>query len=45
MCVWLQWVFIAMRGLSSVAARGGCSLFVGGGLLTAGASLAVEHRL
>ena len=33
MCVWLQWVFIAMHGLSLVAARGGSSLVVGGGLL------------
>ena len=43
MCVWLHWVFIAMRGLSLVAARGGCSLVVGGGLLTAMTSLAVEN--
>ena len=33
MCVWLQWVFIALHGLSLVAARGGSSLVVGGGLL------------
>ena len=34
--VWLQWVFVAAPGLSLVAVPG---------LLTAGASLVVEHRL
>ena len=42
---WLQWVFVAAGGLSLVAARGGCSIFVRHGLLIAVASLVAEHGL
>ena len=41
---WLCWVFIAARGLSLVVASRGYSVAVRG-LLTAVASLVVEHRL
>ena len=42
---WLLWVFIAVHGLSLVAAMGGCSLVLVLGLLSAVASLVSEHRL
>ena len=42
---WLRWVFIAMRGLSLVVARGGLLLIVVCELLIAVASLVAEHRL
>ena len=41
---WLCWVFVAVHGLSLVAARGGYSVAVRG-LLIAVASLVAEHRL
>ena len=44
--MWLCWVFVATRGLSLVAARGGGLLFVEvRGLLIAVASLVAEHGL
>ena len=36
---------VAVRAFSLAAVSGGCSLAVGRGLLTAGASPGVEHRL
>ena len=42
---WLCWAFIATRGLSLVAVSGAYSLVVVLGLLTAVASLVVEHGL
>ena len=42
---WLLWVLIAVRGLSLVAVGGSCSLVGVHRLLTAMASLLVEHRL
>ena len=42
---WLRWVFVAVRGLSLVAARGGLLFVAVRRLLTAVASLVVEHRL
>ena len=48
---WLHWVFIAVRGLSLVAASGGfysllrCAGVAVCGLLIAVASLVAEHRL
>ena len=42
---WLHWAFMAARGLSLVAASGGCPLVVVPGLLTAVTSLVVGHRL
>ena len=42
---WLHWVFIAVRGLSLVAASGGYSSLRCAGLLIAVASLVVEHGL
>ena len=42
---WLFWVFVAIHGLSLVAASGGHSLVVVCGLLTAVTSLVSEHRL
>ena len=41
---WLHWVFIAVRGLSVVAASEGYSRVAVQGLLTAAASLVAEHR-
>ena len=41
----LHWVFVAVRGLSLVAASGAYSFIVVCGLLIAVASLVVEHRL
>ena len=41
---WLHWVFVAVRGLSLVAASGGYSVVVRG-LLIAVASLVMEHGL
>ena len=41
---WLRWVFVAVRGLSLVAASGGYSVAVRG-LLIAVASLVAEHGL
>ena len=41
---WLHLVFIAVRGLSVVAAREGYSIVAVWGLLTAVASLVAEHR-
>ena len=41
---WLRWVFVAVRGLSLVAASGGYSVAVRG-FLIAVASLVAEHRL
>ena len=43
--LWLHWVFIAVSGLSLVAASGGYLPLAVPGLLTAGASLVVEHWL
>ena len=43
--LWLHWVFIAVSGPSLVAASGGYLLLAVPGLLTAGASLVVEHWL
>ena len=43
--VWLHWVFVVARGLSLVAASGGLLFVAVCGLLTAVASLAVEHGL
>ena len=40
---WLHWAFMAARGLSLVAASGGCPLVVVPGLLTAVTSLVAEH--
>ena len=42
---WLHWVFIALQRLSLVAANGGYSTVSVHGILTAVASLVVEHRL
>ena len=42
---WLCWVFITACRLSLAAANRGCSLVAVYGLLIAGASLVVEHRL
>ena len=42
---WLCWVFITACGLSLAPANGGCSLVAVCGLLIAGPSLVVEHRL
>ena len=44
-CVWLCWVFVAVSGLSLVAASEGYSLVVVRGLLIAVASLVAEHWL
>ena len=44
MLVWLCWVFVVARGLSRVAAGGGCSLAAVRRLLSVGASLVEEHR-
>ena len=41
---WLRWVFVALRGLSLLAASGGYSVAVRG-LLIAVASLVAEHGL
>ena len=41
---WLRWVFVAVSGLSLVAASGGYSVAVRG-LLIAVASLVAAHRL
>ena len=41
----LRWVFVAVCGLSLVAASGGYSSFVVRGLLIAVASLVAEHWL
>ena len=43
--LWLHWVFFAVSGLSLVAASGGYLPLAVPGLLTAGASLVVEHWL
>ena len=43
--LWLRWVFVAVRGLSLVAARGGLLSFAVHGLLIAVASLVAEHGL
>ena len=43
-CIWLCWVFVAVRGLSLVAGSG-VLLFVIRGLLVAVASLVAEHGL
>ena len=42
---WLHWVFVAVRGLSLVAASGGLLFVAVRGLLIAVASLVAEHRL
>ena len=42
---WLHWVFMALQWLSLVAASGGYSMVSVHGILTAVASLVVEHRL
>ena len=42
---WLCWVFVSVRGLSLVAARGGHSSSRCAGLFTIAASLVAEHRL
>ena len=42
---WLSWVFVAARGLSLVAASGGLFFVAVHGVLTAVASLVVEHGL
>ena len=42
---WLHWVFVAVRGLSLVAASGGYSTLPLRGLLIAVASLVAEHGL
>ena len=42
---WLCWAFVAVCGLSLVAASGGYSLVVVGRILVAVASLVLEHRL
>ena len=42
---WLHWVFVAARGLSLVAARGGLLFVVVRRLLIAVASLVMEHGL
>ena len=42
---WLWWVFIAVHGISLVAALRGSSLVAVHRLLIAVASLAVEHRV
>ena len=42
---WLRWVFIAACRLSLVAASGGLLFVAVHGLLTAVASLVVEHEL
>ena len=44
-CVWLCWVFVAVSGLSLVAASEGYSLVAVRGLLIAVASLVAEHWL
>ena len=44
-CFWVHWVFVAVQGLSLVAASGGCSLVDMHRLLTVVASLVVEHGL
>ena len=43
--LWLWWVFVAACGLSLVVVSGGYCLVAVQGLLTAVASLVVEHRL
>ena len=42
---WLHWVFVAVRGLSLVAERGGLLSIAVRGLLIVVASLVAEHRL
>ena len=42
---WLHWVFVAVLGLSLVVASRGLLFVAVHGLLTAVASLVVEHRL
>ena len=42
---WLRWVFVAVRGLSLVAVRGGYSFVAVHRLLIAVASLVAEHGL
>ena len=44
-CLWLYWVFIAVRGLSLVVASRGYSLVAVCELLTVVASLVAEHSL
>ena len=44
-CFWVHWVFVAVQGLSLVAASGGYSLVDMHRLLTVVASLVVEHEL
>ena len=44
-CLWLHWVLVAVLWLSLIAASRGYSLVVVHGLLTAVASLVVEHGL
>ena len=41
---WLHSVFVAVRGLSLLAASTGYSLVAAGGLLTPVASLVAKHR-
>ena len=42
---WLCWVFVSVRGLSPVAARGGALFITVRGPLIIAASPVVEHRL
>ena len=42
---WLCWVFVSVRGLSLVVARGGPLFIAVRGPLTIAASLVAEHRL